>query len=249
LLVALSLADRYARHMVGGRLVSRSALALVVCVVLAPVSPAAASGSANVAATQALARATKVLLRASVPDLPRGLAAVARYASEVAAQCPKGAAKSPQNYGAEQLDDEVVGALTVVGYRTAAGPIGVFYHAVKGLRWSNSRLTRAVHTFATKLQNLVSLTPPDICGDVKEWVASGYTTLTASTTQFVQRYDAADPEAEEGPLILRLIRPYATAADVPVAHSVESFEEKLAETEAHAVFSYKDLMNSLELNQ
>jgi hypothetical protein len=214
----------------------------------APQAASARSG-ADLAATRALARATKMLLNAARPDLPKGLANVNRYANEVAAQCPQAAAKSPQNHGAEQLDNEVVAAMTVVGYRTGAGPIKTFYHAVKGLHWSNPQLTRAVKTFATKLDKLVSLPVPSLCGDIKEWVASGYQTLTASTTQFLEQYEAVDPEAEEGPLIMRLSRPYATAGDISLFHSIESFESELAETEAHGVFAYKTIMNTLELNQ
>ncbi len=234
----------------GRRVVPGSVVLVLAGLALATAPQAASSLSAtDVASTQALARATKTLLNAVRPDLPRGLAAVRAYANEIAAQCPKVAAASPQNHGAEQLDDEVVGAMTVVGYRTAAGSIGAFYHAVKGLHWSNPKLTRAVKAFATKLDKLVGLTVPSLCGDVKEWVASGYRTLTASTTQFLEQYNAVDPEAEEGPLIMRLARPYATAGDISLFHSIESFESELAETEAHAVFAYKHLMNSIELNQ
>ncbi len=221
------------------------------CLALAAAAPQAslAASAADRSATQALSRAAKVLLHSALPDLPKGLSTVKRYANEVATQCPKVAAESPQNHGSEQLDDEVIGAMTVVGYRTGAGPIKVFYRAVKGLHWSNPKLTRAVKTFATKLDKLVGLTVPSLCGDVKEWVASGYATLSASTTQFLQQYNAVDPEAEEGPLIMRLARPYASASDIPLFHSIERFESELAETEAHAVFAYKDLMNSIELNQ
>ncbi len=224
---------------------------VVLAIVASAMAPPAASArsTADVAATQTLARAAKVLLQAARPDLPKGLANVNRYAKEVAAQCPQAAAKSPQNHGAEQLDNEVIAAMTVVGYRTGAGPVKTFYHAVKGLHWSNPRLTHAVKTYATKLDKLVSLTVPDLCGDIKEWVASGYQTLTASTTQFLKQYEAVDPEAEEGPLILRLAKPYATAGDISLYHSIERFEAELAETEARAVFAYKTIMNTVELNQ
>lgn len=229
---------------------SGSVILVLASLALATVSQAASARSAaDMAATRALSRATKTLLSAARPDLPKGLAAVKRYAHEVATECPQAASKSPQNQGSEQLDFEVVGAMTVVGYRTGAGPIKAFYRAVKGLHWSNPKLTRAVKIFATKLDKLVGLTVPSLCGDVKEWVASGYKTLSASTTQFLQQYNADDPEAEEGPLIMRLARPYATVGDISLFHSIEDFESKLAETEAHAVFAYKDLMNGLELNQ
>jgi hypothetical protein len=235
----------------GRRVFSGSVVVVLVVAGLAlAASPAAFGESAgDAAATRALSIATKTLLNSARPDLPRGLVNVNHYANQIASECPRVAAESPQNTGAEQLDDEVVGVLTVVGYRTGAGPIKTFYHAVKGLHWSNSRLTRAVKSFATKLDKLVSLTVPSLCGDIKEWAASGYKTLSASTTQFLQHYNAVDPEAEEGPLIERLARPYATAGDISLFHSIESFESELAETEAHAVFAYKHLMNTIELNQ
>ena len=218
------------------------------CVALAAPTAAVAKPG-DVAATQALARAAKTLLRAARPDIPKGLAAVESYANEIAAQCPKAASESPQNYGAEQLDNEVVGAMTVVGYRIAAAPVAAFARAVKGLHWSNRRLTRAVRVYATKLKGLTSLAVPSLCGDVREWVASGYQTLAASTVQFNQHYAAVNPEAEEGPLILKLVEPYVTPADIPLFHSIEKFESQLAEAEAHAVFAYKHLVDSLELNQ
>ncbi|MGH2854564.1 MAG: hypothetical protein ACRDLF_10310 [Solirubrobacteraceae bacterium] len=216
---------------------------------LAVAPPAALASSGDVAATQALARATNTLVRAAHPDIGRGLAAVKSYADQVAAQCPHVAARSPQDHDSEQLDNEVAGAMTTVGYHTAAGPIAAFNHAVKGLHWSNGRLTRAVRTFATKLEGLSTLATPDLCGDIGSWVSSGYATLPASTVQFDQRYAAVDVEAEESPLIIRLATPYATPSDFSVLRRVERFEAQLAEAEAHGVEDYTHLMNSIELNQ
>jgi hypothetical protein len=229
-----------------------SFVVVVACTALAALAApptAVAKSSGDVATTQALARAAKTLLRAARPDIAKGLGAVKSYAKEVAAQCPNAAAGSPQDYGSEQLDNEVVGAMTVVGYRVAAGPIATFYHAVKGLHWSNPKLTHAVKRYATKLEKLVSLTVPSLCGDVKEWVASGYKTLSAQTVQFDKSYAAVDPEAEEGPLIIKLAEPYATPSDIPLYRNIERLESELAEAEANAVFDYKDIMNTLELNQ
>jgi hypothetical protein len=219
------------------------------CAALAVAAPAAPALSGNVAATQALARATNTLVSAAHPDIDRGLAAVNDYAHQIAAQCPRVAAGSPQNHDSEQLDNEVAGALTTVGYRTAATPIAAFARTVKRLRWSNPRLTRAVRTFATKLEGLSTLAVPNLCGDIGGWVASGYATLPTSTVQFNQRYTAVDPEAEETPLIIRLATPYATSYDFSVLRRVERFEAQLAEAEAHGVEDYTRLMNSIELNQ
>jgi hypothetical protein len=231
------------------RLVSGSVLPGLACVALAASPQAALARSGDVAATQALAHATDTLVRAAHPDIHRGLAAVKSFANQTAAQCPQVAMGSPQDHDSEQLDNEVVGAMTAVGYHTAAGPIATFARAVKGLHWSNPRLTRAVRTFATKLKGLSTLAVPNLCGDIGGWVASGYMTLPASTVQFNQRYSAVDTEAEETPLIIRLATPYALPSDVPILHHVERFEAQLAEAEAGAVEYYSHLMDTIDLNQ
>lgn len=219
--------------------------------VAATATPASASppSSADMAATQTLARATNTLVSAASPDISRGVAAVKSYANQVAAECPAVAAGSPQNHDSEQLDFEVAGALTVTGYHVAAAPIAVFARAVKRLHWSNGRLTRAVRTFATKLQGLSTLAVPNLCGDLHTWVASGYATLPSTTAQFVQSYDATDIEAEESPEIVRLARPYGTPDELPVLRRVERLEAKLAEAEADAVSYYSQLMNTIDLQQ
>jgi hypothetical protein len=235
---------------VAGAVLPGAVLAVLAGLALAVAPVAAWARSAkDVAATQALARATNTLVSAATPDVPRGVAAVKSYANRIAAECPAVAAGSPQNHDSEQLDFEVAGALTVTGYRIAAAPIAAFARAVKHLHWSNGQLTRAVRTFATKLQGLSTLAVPDLCGDVRSWVTGGYATLSASTVQFVQSYTATDVEAEETPLIIRLSRPYGTPADLPVLRRVERLEAKLAEAEAGAVEDYTRLMNSIQVKQ
>jgi hypothetical protein len=209
----------------------------------------ALAGSGDVAATQSLARATDTLVRAATPEVSKGLAAARRYASGIAAKCPRAAAGSPMNQASEQLDDEVIGAMTIAGYSVAAGPIATFGRSVHGLHWSNARLTRAVKTFAAKLQKLSTSTLPDVCGDIQAWAASGYKTLPATTVPFVRHYLQVTPEAEEVPLIIRLVTPYATPSDFPILRRVERLETKLGEAEAAAVESYSRLILALELNQ
>ncbi|HUN77309.1 MAG TPA: hypothetical protein VMU32_00140 [Solirubrobacteraceae bacterium] len=222
-------------------------LALMGLLALAP--PAALAASHDVVATQALARAANTLVVAATPEVPRGLAAAERYATGLIAQCPNAAAGSPQNRDSEQLDNELIGAMTTVGYRVAAAHIAVFAHAVGGLRWSNARLTHAVHRFASHLLGLSKLATPNVCGDIQSWTASGFQTLPASTVAFDKRYLAITPEAYEVPLIIRLAMPYATPSEMPVLRRVERLEEKLGEAEAAAVESYSRVIIALELKQ
>jgi hypothetical protein len=219
----------------------------VLTLALAPSATLASSG--DVAATQALARATDTLVRAASPEVSKGLAAAKRYANAIATQCPHAAAGSPQNGESEQLDDEVIGGMTVAGYSVAAAPIARFKRAVAGLHWSNGRLTRAVSTFADKLQKLSRLALPNVCGDIQSWAASGYKTLPASTVPFVRLFLKVTPEAEEVPLIIQLVSPYATPADFPILRRVERLETRLGEAEAAAVETYSRLIISVELAQ
>jgi hypothetical protein len=233
----------------GRRLASGSVLLVLLWVALTASAQAALSRSGDVAATSALARATNTLVSAARPDIGRGLAAAKSYANQIAAECPGAAAKSPQDRDSEQLDDELIGAMTAVGYHAAAAPIAVFAHTVERLHWSNGRLTRAVRTIATKLVGLSTLAIPNLCGDIEGWVASGYATLPPSTTQFNRSYSAVDPEAEEVPLIISLAEPYSTPSDFAVLRHVERFEARLGEAEAQAVGYYTHLVDTLELEQ
>jgi hypothetical protein len=225
-------------------------VSLFVCTALglAGASPAFANAQ-DAAATQALARATNTLVRAASPDVDRGLTAVKRFAGQLAAQCPRVAAGSPQNHDSEQLDDELIGTLTIVGYRTAATPIAAFARAVRGLHWSNRTLTHTVATFATKLRELSTLAIPNLCADIKTWSAGGFNALPPDTVPFVRHYLAVTPEAEEVPLMERLLMPYATPSDFPILRRVEHLEARLGEAEAAAVDVYSHLIVSLELQQ
>lgn len=230
-------------------MLGRAAAALTAGIALSLAPATALASSGDVATTRALARATDTLVRAASPDVHRGLAAAESYARQIINQCPNAAAGSPQNHESEQLDDELIGAMTTVGYRVAARPAATFARQVGGLRWSNHRLTRAVHTFATKLAGLTHLATPDVCGDIRAWAASGYQTVPASTTAFVSQYLAITPEAEEVPLIISLAERYEVPSEIPVLRRVEHLETRLGEAEAAAVESYSRVIMALELKQ
>jgi hypothetical protein len=220
---------------------------LLTALACAPSAGAASAG--DVATTRTLARATDVLVREANPEVSRGLAAAQRYARGLSAQCPRVAAGSPQNEQSERLDDEVIGAMTTVGYRVARASVARFARAVRGLHWSNPRLTRALARFTRKLRGLTTLATPDVCGDVKAWAASSFQTVPPSTLAFAHKYFATDVEAEEVPTIVSLAMPSATPSEVPVLKRVERLERKLGEAEAAAVESYSRLIMALELQQ
>jgi hypothetical protein len=225
---------------------TRLASVILAALAFAISAPAAFAGSGDVAATRTYIRAGYTALRAAKANLPASGAALSGLERQLLGQCPKVAARSPQNYDSEQLSNELVGALTASAYRTDAGVIAAFARSVRGLHWSNSKITRTVRTSTAKLRGLSTLAVPEVCADIQAWVASGFQTLPANTVQFDQRYAAVDPEAEE--VSLRLFTPYENAASAAQIPGVERFEAAIAEFEAHAVGYYTRIMNALELN-
>src|SRR6202042_233954 len=99
-------------------------------------------------------------------------------------------ANSPENKDANEFSNEVIGTMTITAYRPDAAAFDAFARAVKGLRWSNRRLTREVRVYATKLKGLTVLPAPNICGDVEAWAADGFQALPESTVRFDKRYFA-----------------------------------------------------------
>jgi hypothetical protein len=225
----------------------RHASTVLAALALAVSPPAALARSGNAAATRVYIQANYTLVRVARANLAVGNAALKSLVLQLTSQCPMAAAESPQDHDSEQLSNELVGALTVVAYRPDAAAMGAFASAVGGLRWSNPTLTRIVRTYAAKVKGLAALATPDVCGDVKEWVASGYQTFPASAAQFDQRYEVVDIEAEEVPL--RLLAPYETAGEASLLRRTKRLEAPLAEAEANAVADYTKIMDSLELNQ
>lgn len=207
---------------------------------------AALAKPGDAAATRAYVRANYNLVRAARSNLSVGITALKGLVSQVVGECPLAATESPQNHDSEQLSNEVVGAMMVVIYRPDAAAIRTFARAVAGLRWSNRQLTRIVRKYATQLQGLSVLATPDVCGDVRAWVASGYQTLPPSTVQFNTSYYADDIEAEEVPL--RLLAPYESAAVASLVHRTKRLEAPLAEVEAHGIYYYTRILNTLKLN-
>jgi hypothetical protein len=210
-------------------------------------APATHGGSPNTAATRAYVKANYALVSAARTNLPAEQAAIQSLGSTVAGECPLAAIDAPQNHDAEQLSNEVVGALEVAAYQPDRESMVAFVHAVRALHWSNRKLTHMVDAYATKLEGFLTLAAPDICADVKAWAATGYSTLPASTVSFDKGFYAYDIEAEE--VSLRLLRPYESATEASLVRRTKQLEAPLAEFEAEAVSDYSEILDSLKLPQ
>ncbi len=204
-------------------------------------------GSPNSAATRAYVKANYTLVSIARANLPAAQTAIKNLGATVSGECPLAAVDSPQNHDAEQLNNEVVGALEVAAYQPDKESMVAFAHTIRGLRWSNRKLTRMVDTYAAKLEGFSALAAPNICADVKAWAASGYATLPASTVAFDKGFYAYGIEAEE--VSLRLLRPYESATEASLLRRTQRLEEPLGEFEAEAVYDYSEILDSLKLPQ
>jgi hypothetical protein len=220
-------------------------LAAVTGGVLAMPAPALASAG-NAAATQAYIRANYALVHAAAANIHRSEAALTGVVAQVRSECPNAAEGSPQDHDSEQLSDEVVGAIVVAGVKPSLAAIHSFTRSAGSLHWSSHGLTSAVRAYIDKLETLSTLTPPNLCGDVKAWVASGYQTLPASTVRFDAQYTPVWVALGELPATLSRFEGPQERGLISV---VNRLENQITEYEARAVERYAEILDALELKQ
>jgi hypothetical protein len=219
-------------------------LAAVLALVTGPTS--ALASPSDIAATQTYIRANYTLVHAGGAKVGTGEAAVTSLLRKIQSECPKAASASPENQDAEQLSDEVIGAMTIVAFHAAVPAILAFVHAVAPLRWSNPRLTRTVAAYASKLKALTTLAAPNLCADVRTWTTSGFHTLSPSTTRFDQLFSKVDVALGEVPA--RLLAPYERPSETATLDRTKRLEDQLTEAEARAVESWGKILEALALN-
>lgn len=159
---------------------------------------------------------------------------------------PQERCRLSQDHDSEQLSDEVVGAIVVAGVKPSLAAIHGFIGAAGRLRWTSGKLTSTVHAYAGKLKALSALTPPNVCGDVKAWVAGGYQTLPASTVRFDAQYTPVWVALGELPATLRS---FEGPQERGLLHASSQLENEITEYEARAVNTYAEILDALELKQ
>jgi hypothetical protein len=231
----------YAQSMRAFALVSCSAVAMALAAWLP--APATAAGG-DAATTRAYLSASYTLGRAAKAREGASQAALNRLLASVRSECPNVAAESPQDTDSEQLSNELVGAMIVVATAPDRQAVAQYAHAVSALHWSSGALTRSVKTFASQLSALSTMAPPNVCGDVRAWVASGYLTLPATTVQFNERYKAVNVPL--GQLPGGLAR-FEASAQRGIVGKIRQLEQDEADFEARAVNTYAEIMNAMVL--
>jgi hypothetical protein len=72
-----------------------------------------------------------------------------------------------------------------------AAAVSEFTREVRGLRWTDSALTRPVHALADVEDARLQQETPELCRDARAWAASGYKNIAAHTSHTTERLGAA----------------------------------------------------------
>jgi hypothetical protein len=232
------------------RIVPAAALAVVIALLAAmlPAGASAASGTPreDVVSTHRALLATYALLRATVRTWPTEETGLSALDRQLAGECPDVGAGSPQSEADQKLSYEVVGMLWGNAYRTDAAISQRFIQAVQPLSWTDPSLNRRLHGFVQGLREMLALSTPDVCADVRAWSASDYRTVPTDVLAFDSHIEAIDVEVPPTAILSRYVQP----ADRPLLARVKLLNTKFDELEALTGQRYWiELLGTLGLNQ
>lgn len=219
-------------------------LVAILALALAPASEAATPR--DQATTHAYLTAGYTTLHAAIGSMGAVGGGIDQLNRKLASECPHVGAGSPQSEEEQHLSYEVFGALLATAYRTDAKIVNRFLRTTKSLKWSNSKVTRAVDSFATSLHELVTLPMPNLCGDISAWKAGGFKSVPADTLQFDRHV-----EDIEGHIISqKLLGPYEASADKALAATDLRMYAKLESLETTLGENWWDMtLETLAINQ
>jgi hypothetical protein len=173
--------------------------------------------SSDVEATRKLLEARIRLARRRLAGLSRSSASIEALAQQLEGECPgilvgqpdteslmfeeapslKG---EPRAFGADEREHEQLGylayELTLAFDRARFAPYAAealaFAKTLGSLTWTSPSINRLEHGEAAVLEAELDGPAPDVCADMRAWVESGYTRLTAATKAYGARAEPVD---------------------------------------------------------
>ncbi len=163
--------------------------------IICSVAPALARVKASDAtATHDYLEARIALDRATAEGGSAEFKAITALEAQVKVQCPGVLIDAPPHVKGEETNEsehEISGELLSVTFGTGEHvehpAYAQFERTVRRLRWSNPKLTRLLRSLALEQTEQSAIPPPDLCSDLKFWVASGYTAVSAGTKRYLHR--------------------------------------------------------------
>jgi hypothetical protein len=209
--------------------------AIVIATAVAWLSASAAlaqASSADTSATHAYLQADLASSRVQVKAIPTALAAMTALAGRLQQECPGVLAGEPKlargsspSASALAIDEEQSAAVLGVAEHTELARLHAFAHAVAGLSWPSRSLTRLVRSSVAAEAAQAAVPPPALCADLRDWVASGYETVSAATTSYVQLESKLAHEDDRSEDILKELKPYEDAADKALVRQILAIEK------------------------
>jgi hypothetical protein len=213
----------------------------------------------DASSTTAYMQARYSLERTIEALLPVSRAAVDRVVIGFSMNCPDVLRKAPieNGIGARQREEggtlslstrnllllEIVTAIDVASHGASDTAIDRFANTVRELQWSDPRLTNLIHSFGNVEMAMLKRQIPNVCQDMKAWVASDYRKIPVSA-------EASEPNVETTGVallsalrdfgceigypqksILQLLTPYQRSAD-ELTSRVKRLEARIAVAES-----------------
>lgn len=223
---------------------------LVLMGVLCSVSPALAHAkTTDITATHRYLEARIALQQTATRDKAAQLKAIDALTTQVNAECPGVLAGAPMDVKQGEspsqerfeISLELLTAPFHVAERVERSADAMFERKVRHLRWSNLKLTKLLRSLAIEQAEQSAIQPPDLCSDLKSWVASGYTTTSPGTKRYVHRirvvssttliesepHEPAAAGADLNTLVAYRLKPYEDQAEHRLARKALPREHSL----------------------
>ena len=215
----------------------------VIAIALTPLQSAMAS-SGDAATTRSYLQANYALLRVAQRNIKASEADYESVQRRVTSECPRAGLNSPQNTQSTVMSNEVIGAMVVSAAKPDLSAIKTYVGAVGRLHWSSASINRSVSRYRAMLGTIFKLSVPDICADVKSWVASGFTALASTSVGFVKLFL---PNWVALGFVPAGLKPLEDAEGRNLAGRSHAIEVQITDVEARAVETWGDIMNEVML--
>jgi hypothetical protein len=231
-------------------LIAGAALALSAYPAVARVKPS------DAAATHAYLEAKIAEEKALMAAIPAGIKLLEDLAVQVKAECPGVLAGAPPltkgkpgNQPQVEISRELLFGVLLAPGRAEQPVLARFERIVRRLHWSNPKLTRLLHSFAIEEADQSALPAPNLCADLRAWVASGYTAVSTGTKQYLHRLDVVasitviepeelneEPTFEDDRLIAYRLKRYEDRADQVLARRLLKGQAKVTDPRIRPIF-------------
>jgi hypothetical protein len=207
-------------------------------------------------ATAAYLDAKYAEAKARAVNASAGVVALEALDEKLGAECPGVLANAPkpgsggkQGSTAMKIAAEDTGVIFGTLEHSEYAERARFARAVAHLSWSSRSTTEIVRGNAAESTAQAGVQPPNLCADLKAWVASGYQTVSTGTKQYLHRlevisqmdsitHEPGDPQTlDVEAIIAHRLAPYEDQSDKAIIQRTEHVGDHAAKPLPQGRFS------------